>query len=135
MSYNYTLDKLQTHPYLGTWTADTHMCKPKPYTMKSVETQKKEKKCNKSNDHQKTHKQMMKQAVIQTVNKIHQENARKLKLQQMGAQNQVPLVDIRKRSTSTQSSRNQTTDTTDKIVKLKNDMKEKLGKLKLATEE
>jgi len=135
MSYNYTLDKLQTHPYLGTWTADTHMCKSKPYTMKSVETQKKEKKCNKSNDHQKTHKQMMKQAVIQTVDKINKENTRKLKLQQMGAQNQVPLVDIRKRSTSTQSSRNQTTDTTDKIVKLKNDMKEKLGKLKIATEE
>ena len=118
MSYNYTVDKLQTHPYLGKWTPDSRCEGPKPYTMKSV-IQQKEKKC-KNNESNKTHKQLIDQAVIKTVDKINKENIRKIRLKQMGAQNQVPLIDIRKRSTITQNSRNQSSDTTDKIVKLKN---------------
>ena len=133
MSYNYTVDKLQTHPYLGKWTKDSRCEGPKPYTMKSV-IQQKEKKC-KNNESNKTHKQLMDQAVIKTIDKINKENTRKIRLKQMGAQNQVPLIDIRKRSTTTQNSRNQSSDTTDKIVKLKNDMQEKLGKLKIASED
>ena len=136
MSYNYTVDKLQTHPYLGTWTKESReICRPKPYTMKSVESSKKKKKCAKGVDSNKSQKNLINMAVIQTVNKLKKEYERKLKLKQMGAQNQVPLNDIRKRSTDVQNSRNQSSDTTDKIVKLKNDMKEKLGKLKIATEE
>ena len=136
MSYNYTVDKLQTHPYLGTWTKESReICRPKPYTMKSVESSKKKKKCAKGVDSNKSQKNLINMAVIQTVNKLKKEYERKLKLKQMGAQNQVPLNDIRKRSTDVQNSRNQSSDTTDKIVKLKSNMQEKLGKLKVATED
>ncbi len=135
MSYNYTLDKLQTNPYVGSWKKETReICRSKPYTMKSTATSDNKKEC-KGDNHHKTHKELLNRAVIETVDKINKENTRKLKLQQMGAQNQVPLVDIRQRSVATQSSRNQTFDTTDKIVKLKSNMQEKLGKLKVATED
>ena len=74
MSYNYTLDKLQTNPYVGSWKKETReICRSKPYTMKSTATSDNKKEC-KGDNHHKTHKELLNRAVIETVDKILQES-------------------------------------------------------------
>ena len=119
MTLNYRKDLIQTHPYLGNYTKEEReICRAKKSFRKPV-----------SKNELPDQKALLDKAVKKTVKALRSEYERK----QKKAQGHIDLTEIRNRSVKVQKSNNTSKDTSDAIIRLKNDMKDRLGKLKILT--
>ena len=119
MTLNYRKDLIQTHPYLGNYTKEEReICRAKKSFRKPV-----------SKNELPDQKALLDKAVKKTVKALRSEYERK----QKKAQGHIDLTEIRNRSVKVQKSNNTSKDTSDAIIRLKNDMKDRLGKLPILT--
>ena len=119
MTLNYRKDLIQTHPYLGNHTKEEReICRAKKSFHKPV-----------SKKELPDQKALLDKAVKKTIKALRSEYEQK----QKKAQGHIDLKEIRNRSVKVQKSNNTSKDTSDAIIRLKNDMKDRLGKLPILT--